>query len=101
MSRQLELKREIRETARRDALVKALEYGIAGALESQGITLLGLAIRYGDFDCLLTLKGESENQRSVAFIGSDSIMNCILKTYQAARSGTLRWKPDQYQQDRV
>lgn len=96
MTRQLEIKKEARETARRLELVKALEFGIVGALESQGITMVGFAIKYDDFNCLLILKADIDDIRSIAFIGSDSIVNCILKTYQVARNGGLRWRPDQY-----
>lgn len=96
MSRQLELKKEVRESARRLELVKALEYGIVGALEAQGITMVGFAIKYDDFNCLLTLKADIDDIRSIAFVGSDSIVNCILKSYQEARNGGLRWRPDRY-----
>lgn len=96
MTRQLEVKKEERETARRVELVKALEFGIVGALESQGITMVGFAIKYDDFNCLLTLKAYINDVRSIAFVGSDSMTNCILKTYQEARNARLRWRPDQY-----
>lgn len=101
MSRQLDLKKEERETAKRNALVKALEFGIAGALESQGIELRGLAIRYDDFNCLLTLKAVVQGETSVAFVGSDSMINCILKADSEARRHALRWRRDKYHKSEV
>lgn len=96
MSRQLDLEHEVRESARRDQLVQALEYGIVGALESQGIQLLGIAIKYDAFNCLLTLKADIAGERQIAFVGSDSIMNCFLKTQSEARRHALAWRPDKY-----
>jgi hypothetical protein len=96
MTRQLEVEREIRETARRDALVKALEFGIVGALESQGVEMLGYAFKYDAFNCLMTIKGVIQGKRSVCFVGSDTVINCILKAYSAARNDALRWRDDQY-----
>lgn len=96
MSRQLELKREQRETAKRDALVRALEFGIVGALESQGIELLGVAMRYEPFSVLMTVKADVGGVRSVAFVGSDSMLNCILKADSMASNQALKWREDKY-----
>jgi len=96
MSRQLEVKREERETKRRDKLVKALEFGFAGAIEGQGVQLLGFAIRYDAFNCLMTIKGIVSGVHSVCFIGSDSIINCILKAENDALCDALTWKADKY-----
>lgn len=98
MSRQLDIEVEARETARRDALVKALEFGIVGSLESQGIELLGIAIKYDAFNCLMTVKAFLGGKKQVAFVGSDSIMNCFLKLYSAARNDALKWRVDKYHQ---
>lgn len=100
MTRQLDVKLEERETARRLALVKALEFGIVGALESQGIQLRGLAFRYDPFNCLLTVKVVDGDVQQVAFIGSDTLVNCILKCQDAARNGTLKWRPDKYHESK-
>jgi hypothetical protein len=96
MSRQLDVKAEERETARRLELVKALEFGIVGALESQGMVLKGLAFRYEPFNCLLTIKATIDDRALVAFIGSDTFVNCILKCQDSARSESLKWRVDQY-----
>lgn len=96
MSRQLDIKREIYETARRDALVKALEFGIVGSLEMQGIELQGIAIRYDAFNCLLTLKAHIAGIPKVSFVGSDTMMNVLLKADSMSRNNVLKWKVDQY-----
>lgn len=96
MSRQLDVESEVRESARRDALVKALDFGIVGALQSQGIELLGLSLKYDAFNCLLTIRADKDGARSVAFVGSDSIINCFLKAESDASRGSLRWKADSF-----
>lgn len=94
MSRQLDIKREAREAKRRDALVKALDFGIVGALENQGIELRGISIKHDAWNCLLTLRADVGGVRSVCFVGSDSIINCFLKTERDAAGRELRWKED-------
>ncbi len=96
MSRQLDQKKEEYETARRVALVKALEYSLVGSLETQGIELLGIAIKYDPFNCLMTIKADIAGDRCVSFVGSDSIMNCFLKADSMSRNTVLKWKADQY-----
>lgn len=96
MSRQLDLKRELRESRKRDALVRALEFGLVGALEMQGIELLGFALRYEEFNCLLTLKANVDDLRSVAFVGSDTIINVLLKADNMASNQALKWRVDKY-----
>lgn len=96
MSRQLDTEVEQRETARREELVKALDFGIVGALQAQGIELLGFSFKYDAFNCLMTIKADIAGVRSVCFVGSDSIINCILKAQSEGRRATLRWREDRY-----
>ena len=97
MSRQLELDKEVRVAKKNQAIVNALEYGLPGALETQGIQLLGIAIKYDAYNCLMTIKADVGNTRSVCFVGSDSIANCFLKAVSDARNDALHWRPDKYQ----
>lgn len=99
MSRQLEIEAERRTAARNSTLIKALEFGIVGALESQGLSLLGIAIKYSDYDVLLTLKVDAEGKRLVAFIGSDTIPNAFLKLYGAIQRNDVHYRIDQYTKD--
>jgi hypothetical protein len=96
MSRQLEQALEQRETKRRDALVRALEYGLEGALEAQGITLIGFALKFDAYECLMTIKADVGGVRKVAFVGAGSPIDCILKAEQGASATRLRWKKDIY-----
>lgn len=91
-----DIDREVREGKRRDELVKALDFGIVGALESKGVELLGMSLKYDAFNCLLTVRADLGGVRSVCFIGSDSIINAFLKLQSEASRDELKWKADQY-----
>ena len=97
MTRQLEQAQEDKGAKKNQALANALDYGIPGALDAQGIMLLGIAIKYDAYNCLLTIKADIGNTRSVCFVGSDSIANCFLKCLSDARNDALHWRPDKYQ----
>lgn len=97
MSRQLDKAAEEREESRRVALIKAIEFGLSDAIVNQGAELRGIAIRYGEFDCLMTVKADFNGVRHVAFVGSDSMMNCFIKADAAAAGNRLSWSKDKYQ----
>lgn len=97
MSRQLDVKKELREVKRRDQLVRVLDFALVGALQAQGIELLGLSLKYDAFNCLLTIRSSIAGVGSVCFVGSDSIINCFLKAESDATRGALKWKADKYQ----
>lgn len=99
MTRQLEIQREVREDKRQKALVRALEFELPGALETNGIMLLGISIRYDAFDCLMTLKADVGGKRKVCHVGSDSIINCFLKATRDASNDRLRWSKDKFPQN--
>lgn len=96
MSRQLEVARELRESKRRDALVRALEFELEGTLKSQGIQLTGFAARFDAWECLITLKAEVGGGRQVSFCGASTFIEAILKATDAAKYDRLRWKEDVY-----
>jgi hypothetical protein len=97
MTRQLEIEREARETKRRDTLVRALEFGIVGALAGQGWVTRGFGIKYNELDCLLTIRVERDGKWYRSFVGSDTMMNCFIKAERQALSNTLQWGADKYQ----
>lgn len=101
MSRQLEIEGEERSKKKRNALALALDHGLVSALEYNGIDFVGFAVKYSAFDCLMTLKAELNGVRHVAFVGSDTIINCILKSHNDASSGSLLWRPDKYHPNEV
>lgn len=96
MSRQLDQRSEDRANKKATRLVKALDYGLVEGLESHGAELLGLAIKHDAQFCLLTVKAAVAGMKMVAFVGSDTIVNCFLKAERDAYNGELHWKVDKY-----
>lgn len=96
MSRQLEQKQEQKTSAKRDLLVKVLDYGLVGSLENQGIELLGFSFKYDAWSCLMTIRGQLGDTKSVCFVGSDTVINTFLKAYADSRSDRLCWRADKY-----
>lgn len=97
MSRQLEQLTEERETKRRDSVIAALEFELAGAVEFIGGEMRGFSIKYDNFEALLTYKATFQGIQKVAFVGSDTPMNCIIKAANMAKHKRLKWKDDRYQ----
>ena len=96
MSRQLEQSGEERAAKRNARIVKILDSGLSDALDVEGIELLGFAIRYDAWHCLMTIKADIGGVRSVCFVGSESIAGCILRAHADAGRGALKWRADRY-----
>lgn len=99
MSWQADAKTEEKREARNKLLYRVLDYGLPGALEAQGIELLGFAVKYDAFNSLITIKAIVGGKRQVAFVGSDTVANSILKAYRNAQHDQLKWRPDKYNND--
>lgn len=96
MTRQFDVEVEERESRRQLALLKALEFELVGAIEVMGGTMRGFAIKYNEWESLLTYKAVFEGRAMVAFVGADTPMNCIVKAAAMAKNNSLRWKDDIY-----
>lgn len=96
MSRQLEAAGEQRGARRIVLLEKTLGGGLVDVLQHQGVELLGFAAKWDAWDCLITLRADVDGVRSVAFVGSDTLINCLVKCGTDANREKLRWRPDKY-----
>lgn len=96
MSKQKEIIRRKKTDARAHALVSALDTQLSEVLELYGVTLLGIALRFGQWESLITLKADIGGVRSVAFTGSDTPSRAILKALSMAQNDSLRWREDRY-----
>ncbi len=96
MTRHIEVRSEEAITRKNAALAKALDHGIVGGLEVQGINLLGMSVRHSAMDCLVTLRAEIGGVRKVAFVGSDTITNCFLKCQADIARDSLHWREDRF-----
>lgn len=91
-----EINRAKREDARARALVSALDTELSEVLDLHGVTLLGIAIKFGQWENLITLKADIGGVRSVSFTGSDTPTNTVLKALSMAQNDVLRWREDRY-----
>lgn len=96
MTRQLEARREQKQERHDKAIIVAVEYGLFEAVGHAGGVLTGFAVRLGDEDCLMTLRAVVAGSAQIAFIGSDSLGNCLVKAVREAEADRLSWRADKY-----
>lgn len=96
MSKQIPVSKDEFTNRRLALLVHALDGGLAESLETQGIELLGFAVRYDAFNSLMTIKAYFNNKRQVCFVGSESIIGCVLKAQSDSENDRLQWREDKY-----
>lgn len=97
MTRQADAAAEEADAKKREKLIEALSFGIHDALEYYGAELRGLSIKYDEFNILVTVRAERGGIPAVCFVGSDSMVNALVKLYSEASRDALVWKPDRYQ----
>lgn len=99
MTRHLDVQLEQADARRHNAIVKAVEYELPGALGMSGVELRGFSVRLGEWETLVTLRGIVDGVPSVAFVGADNLGSALLKCVREGRRGKLRWRVDQYGKD--
>lgn len=75
---------------------RASDGGLQKAVEHNGGELLGLSVKFGQADCLVTLRAVFPGGRMVAFVGGDSLMSCLVKVHRDGFDGKLKWRTDKY-----
>lgn len=96
MTRQLELVNEQRTSKRHDQLIRVLEFGLEGAIGHSGGVLTGFSVKISEWECLMTVRAVRGDVPVVAFIGSDNLINCLLKAERDASADKLKWREDRY-----
>lgn len=80
----------------RSSLGRVLDGGLEGVLAAQGVTLTGFSVRIQPFDVLLVLRGHSDEDAVVCFVGSSDVPSCFLKADAGARNHSLQWREDRF-----
>lgn len=96
MSRQLDQVQEERTARAHKALIRAIEFELQSSVALTGGVLTGFAVKIDDWQTLVTLKAVVDDVPSVAFVGADSLMGCILKAVREAKGGKLSWRADKW-----
>lgn len=87
---------EKKRLAYQDALVKALEFELEGAVAHAGAILTGFSVKMGDDEVLVTLRAVLAGRAQIAFIGAGSLPDALLKVVREAMVDKLQWRDDKY-----
>lgn len=101
MSRQLDAFVEEKSKKRRLKLGSLLDGGLEYALNRAGAELVGLTVKFGDYDCLLVVKVVLAGRRQVAFIGSSDLPTCLLKLEDLALRDVVGWRVDVWEESTI
>lgn len=85
-----------KQQARDKSLVAAVEYELAGAIAHAGGDLTGLSVKFGELDCLLTLRAKITANNCVAFVGAPTLSDCFRKAVVDAFHDKLKWRKDKW-----
>jgi len=77
-------------------LLSAINYGLEEAVGHAGGVLSGLSVKFGETDCLMTVKAKIGDNPMVAFVGAPSLRDCFRKAEQLAWCDELRWRADKF-----
>jgi hypothetical protein len=79
-----------------EALLLAVYGGLVAAVERGGGTLVGIGIRFGDEEVLLTLRADFPGGKMVAFVGAEHLPEGFVKATREAGRDQLRWREDKF-----
>lgn len=96
MSRQLEALQEQRTAKRHEAVLRTLEFGLEGAVGHAGGVLTGFSVKMDEWECLVTLRAVLDGKPCIAFVGSDTLISCLLKAEREAQRDNLTWRADKF-----
>lgn len=96
MTRHLDAVTEERQEQRYRAVVRALEFELQGVIAGKGGELTGFSVTLREWEVLITLRSIQEGRPQVAFVGSDTLVNCLLKAVSSGQRDKLVWRADKY-----
>ena len=96
MTRQLEQVQEEKNSKRNNALLLALEGGLARDVARGGADLLGFSVKLNGGDCLIILRASLAGRQQISFVGATDFPEGLLKACREGRSDKLKWREDKY-----
>lgn len=90
---------EIRTKKQREidkSLVAAVEFELAGAIAHAGGELTGISVKFGELDCLMTLRAVVTSNKCIAFVGAPTLSDCFRKAVTDAYHDRLKWREDKW-----
>lgn len=96
MSRLLDQQIEEKQLRLNLEIVSAVEFDLVGTVAHLGGVLVGFSVKFGEVDCLMTLRAEFEGIRMVCFVGAPDLGSCLRKSVCEGHQNRLRWREDQF-----
>lgn len=96
MTRHLDAEVEERQSRQDAALLKAVHFGLQGAVAHNGYELLGFSVRIDEYECLVTLRAMLEGERVVAFVGAETLAAAFVKVVRDGKRDKLTWRADKW-----
>lgn len=78
------------------ALIASVEFELEGSVAHSGGVLRGLSVKFGEVDCLLTLRADLPAGKMVAFVGAATLGDCFRRAVNDAYRDNLRWREDRF-----
>lgn len=96
MDKEVQNLQETRTAAYSAAVLRAVEFELEGSVAHAGMMMTGFSVKFGDGECLLTVRGVLAGRPQIAFVGSSDLGNCILKVVRDALSDKLKFRDDKF-----
>jgi hypothetical protein len=93
---------DVKEETRTEKLIRSGGLALHGALRravaTSGGELTGINLRYNGLEWLATIKAEVSGRPSVAFVGSGTLLQVVVKITREGDLQKLRWREDKWAQ---
>jgi len=77
-------------------VLAAVEFELVGSVAHAGGVLSGISVRFGESDCLMTLRASFGSKSMVSFVGCPDLGSCFRKAVNEAYSDDLQWREDRW-----
>ena len=78
------------------SLVEAIEFELIGSIAHSGGVLTGISVKFGEVDCLMTLRAKITANQCIAFVGAPTLSDCFRKAVTDAYHDRLKWRKDKF-----
>lgn len=80
----------------RSAVLLAVYGGLEESVSRAGGELLGLSVKFGTSDCLLTLRAQFPAGAMVGFVGGEGLADVLRRASKDAARDEVKWREDKW-----
>ncbi len=77
-------------------VLAAVEFELVGSIAHAGGELTGISVKFGDSECLMTLRVILAGKPQVSFVGAPDLSSCFRKAVVDAYHDALKWRDDEF-----